>query len=213
MPARSSSSLARAPARRHAPRAERRTQIALAALRCFSEKGFHATTMDDVVRASGLSKGSLYWHFENKEEVFLAVFDLLAEKIFGRFDAALEHGAGDLLQLLEHELAAFLEEFGAQRELLLAWAEFLSHPRGRERMAEIYRVSREKLSALVRIGVERGELRDLSPEGVAAVLTGVADALVLQAAVDPDFDLRDHLKTLWEVLRGGIGPAERAPHG
>jgi AcrR family transcriptional regulator len=192
------------PSRKRASAEERRAQIIEAALGCFSARGYHATTMDHVAIASGLSKGSLYWHFEGKEDVFLALFDHLAEEIFSRFDAAAETGDSDILPLLQREFALFLERFAAERQLLLAWAEFLSHPRGRERMAAIYRLSREKLGELIRLGIERGELRPLPVEGMAAALTGTLDALVLQAAVDPEFALGEHVGTLWEILHRGV---------
>ena len=43
-----------------ASKEERRAQILQAALTCFARKGYHLTTMDDIVAESGLSKGSLY---------------------------------------------------------------------------------------------------------------------------------------------------------
>lgn len=49
---------------------ERRAQIIEAALACFGRKGYHNTTMDDIVAESGLSKGSLYWYFKSKDELF-----------------------------------------------------------------------------------------------------------------------------------------------
>ena len=192
------------PTRRRASAEERRAQIVEAALSCFSARGYHATTMDHLVAASGLSKGSLYWHFESKEDVFLALFDYLTQEIFGRVDEAAEAGDVDVVSLLRRELALFLERFGAERRLLLAWAEFLSHPRGRERMAAIYRKVRAKFGQLIQAGIDRGELRALPAESVAAVLTGMFDALVLQAAIDPDFDVRDHADVVWEILYRGV---------
>jgi len=193
--------------RRHASPEERRAQILEAALACFSERGYHATTMDDLVAASGLSKGSLYWHFDSKEDVFLGLFDYLSTEVLGRFDDAARAGDTDVVSLLEREVALFFERIGDERKLVLAWAEFLSHPRGRERMAGTYRVLRAKVAALIRLGVERGELRELPPESVAASLTGVVDALVLQAAIDPDFDLREHVGSLWQILHRGLAAA------
>lgn len=195
-------------ARRHAPAAERRAQILEAALRCFAERGYHATTMDHVAVASGLSKGSLYWHFDGKEAVFLALFDLLAAEVFGRFDAAAAAaGDVDVVSLLRRELSLFFARFGDERSLLLAWVEFAAHPRGRERLARTHRVTREKLAEIVRLGIARGELRDLCPEGVAVALTGLLDALLLQAAIDPGFDLREHVETLCELVYGGVAHA------
>ena len=55
--------------------AARRQQITDAALRCFAERGFHKVTMQDVVRASGLSPGSIYSHFSSKEEIVYAAVE------------------------------------------------------------------------------------------------------------------------------------------
>jgi len=49
--------------------AERRAQIIEAALTCFTRKGYNNTTMDDVAAESGLSKGTLYWYFESKDNL------------------------------------------------------------------------------------------------------------------------------------------------
>jgi AcrR family transcriptional regulator len=44
-----------------------------AALACFARKGYHNTTMDDIVAESGLSKGTLYWYFKSKDDLFLSL--------------------------------------------------------------------------------------------------------------------------------------------
>jgi AcrR family transcriptional regulator len=54
---------------------QRRTQILAAAMSCFARQGYHATSMDDVVRESGLSVGAIYSYFPSKEDLFLALCD------------------------------------------------------------------------------------------------------------------------------------------
>jgi TetR/AcrR family transcriptional regulator, transcriptional repressor of aconitase len=54
---------------------QRRSQILRAAMTCFARQGFHATSMDDVVRESGLSVGAIYSYFPSKEDLFLALSD------------------------------------------------------------------------------------------------------------------------------------------
>jgi AcrR family transcriptional regulator len=54
---------------------QRRAQILAAATACFARQGYHATSMDDVVRESGLSVGAIYSYFPSKEELFLAISD------------------------------------------------------------------------------------------------------------------------------------------
>ncbi|MBW2372794.1 MAG: helix-turn-helix transcriptional regulator, partial [Deltaproteobacteria bacterium] len=68
--------------RRRASPEARRAQILEAALRCFSEKGYHEATMDDLAREAGLSKGSLYWHFKSKAQVFAGLLAAYTLELF-----------------------------------------------------------------------------------------------------------------------------------
>ena len=59
---------------------QRRDQILAAAMSCFARQGYHATSMDDVVRESGLSVGAIYTYFSSKEDLFLALCDTRSEQ-------------------------------------------------------------------------------------------------------------------------------------
>jgi AcrR family transcriptional regulator len=52
---------------------QRREQILAAAMACFARQGYHATSMDDVVRESGLSVGAIYSYFPSKQDLYLAL--------------------------------------------------------------------------------------------------------------------------------------------
>jgi AcrR family transcriptional regulator len=191
-------------ARRHQPAEARRGQILRAALSCFGEQGYHAATMDDLARAAGLSKGSLYWHFDSKEEVFLALFDGFATMLYGAWDAAAGSGA-DAVEVLRHECELAIAVLSADRLFLLAWAEFLNHPAARTRMGEIYAIARAKLTTTVEGGRAAGTLRPGPPAAqVAGALIGAVEGLLLQWLVDPDFDLKSHFEAAWELLMGGL---------
>jgi AcrR family transcriptional regulator len=64
-------------AKSRAPRWQRRPEqrleeIAAAALRVFAKRGLHQTTLDDVAKEAGVSKGTIYLYFKSKEELFIA---------------------------------------------------------------------------------------------------------------------------------------------
>ena len=59
---------------------EVRERIVRAATRVFSERGFHRATMQDIVRASGLSVGAIYTYFKSKDELILAGCDLITDQ-------------------------------------------------------------------------------------------------------------------------------------
>src|SRR6476469_8748019 len=53
-------------------RAQRRQHILTSAWRCFSRDGFHATSMDDIIAATGMSSSAVYRYFRSKEEIIRA---------------------------------------------------------------------------------------------------------------------------------------------
>ena len=58
-----------------------RERLLDAALDVFARKGYHAAGVEDIVEASGSSKGGFYFHFPSKQEIFLALCDQLAVRL------------------------------------------------------------------------------------------------------------------------------------
>jgi len=60
-------------------------QILEAGEKLFAKKGFYPTTMEEVARAAGLAKGTIYLHFDDKRNLFFSIIekklDILLEKI------------------------------------------------------------------------------------------------------------------------------------
>jgi TetR/AcrR family transcriptional regulator, acrAB operon repressor len=83
-----------------------RDEILRAATDLFATRGFHETSMAEVARAAGVSKALIFWHFKNKDELFVAVLGKLLEPYV--IDFAEEAGALDekaqLLKLIESYL-------------------------------------------------------------------------------------------------------------
>jgi AcrR family transcriptional regulator len=62
------------------PAKKRRAQLLKAADKIFSQKGYDGASMESIARKAGVTKGALYFHFKNKEEVFLAVIREITSK-------------------------------------------------------------------------------------------------------------------------------------
>lgn len=92
------------PSRRHAagedPR--KRDQILAGAWQVFQEKGFDAATMHGICRAAGVSKGTLYVYFRDKEDLFVALVEHRCARIADQLRAALGVPGG-----IEARLAAY----------------------------------------------------------------------------------------------------------
>jgi len=189
--------------RRLAPEA-RRAQILEGAFRCFAERGFHAARMDDLARECGLSKGSLYWHFDSKEDVFLALFDALEAEVFAAWENEAAQ-ADSALRLLQRQGEIALDRMAGQRVLMSAWMEFLAHPAARTRMKLTYKRSRARLTELIERGIAAGEIRaEVSAADAAVLLTGAVEGLVLQTYVDSEVDALGSWNGAWPILARGL---------
>ncbi len=62
----------------------RRHEIMDAAHQCFISKGYQATTIDDILTATGIAKGTLYYHFPGKEDIMHAIIDRVVQTIVTR---------------------------------------------------------------------------------------------------------------------------------
>ena len=101
-----------------------RERILDAALNIFSAKGFHDTKLDEIVAEGGISKGSIYFHFPNKEKLFIALVDQFADLIERRAKEAIDQQTPGI-QRVRAALEAVLETFGKYRrpaKLLLVQA-------------------------------------------------------------------------------------------
>ncbi len=93
-----------------------RERILAAALEVFARKGYHRALVDDIVRASGTSKGAVYHHFPTKEALFLALVDEFAQRLALAVAAAIgsRHGA---LAKVKGALVAALDTFAENAPL------------------------------------------------------------------------------------------------
>ena len=84
-----------------ATKAARRTQIIEAAIDCFLEHGYTNTSMSDIIKASGLSSGSIYSHFSGKEDILISAINERLNNVKELY-AALPEGAGpqDILETI-----------------------------------------------------------------------------------------------------------------
>ena len=84
-----------------ATKAARRAQIIEAAISCFLEKGYTNTSMSDIIKASGLSSGSIYSHFSGKEDILITAINERLNNVKELYET-LPEGAGpqDILETI-----------------------------------------------------------------------------------------------------------------
>lgn len=106
-----------------------RARILEAAERLFSRDGFDATTVDEIARAAGVNKALIYYHFENKDDLLLRLFESIIEEVEAHTGAM--KGGSDPAAALRRQIREEVEFLAARRPIVtLMLAEALrSNPR------------------------------------------------------------------------------------
>ncbi|HEY8837502.1 MAG TPA: helix-turn-helix domain-containing protein [Dehalococcoidia bacterium] len=95
---------------------ERKQRILDAGLVVFSRKGYRASAVDDIAAESETSKGGVYFHFPNKESIFLALLEQMGNMLLRKVEEAML-GEPDPVARGDVALCTVLETFGQHRSL------------------------------------------------------------------------------------------------
>ncbi len=165
--------------------AETREQLLNAALVCFRRQGYSATTLDDIARQAGTTRGAIHWHFGNKVELFNTLVREQYERaatIFSEIYKLVEDSPlQQLRQLLIHWLSYVEEDedFRAMLELLTLKTEV--GPELAEGLQENVRGQRRSLAyfaSLIGKGIEMGEVRpEVEPDVAALAVLGMVNGI------------------------------------
>lgn len=176
--------------------AARREQITVAAMRCFSRNGFHATSMDDVIAEAGLSAGAVYRYFPGKSALVGAAVEHALALARGTFDELLAQepppSLSEAVSRTVDNVAARSEQAGydVSRLAVTAWGEALRDAQLAELARTVYTVFRGGFTELVR----RSQHTEQLPPGTTAEEVGAAVFSLV-----PGFLLQ-------HVLLGDVGP-------
>lgn len=201
----------------------RRQQILDAAAACFSRKGFHHSTMQDICEEAELSPGAVYRYFSSKEEIIEAMCLRGQSENAQAIELAMAQGGtldafNELIRIffLEIDSLHSAEICTINVELI---AEAPRNPNVREYLTRNGRTVREMFVELIRTAQANGEVNpELQPEAVARVMVALYHGFITQKLVEPDLDAAGYgevMKSLfggnfWQATRGSSQTPERA---
>jgi AcrR family transcriptional regulator len=142
-------------------------EILEAALDCFAERGFAATRLEDVAARAGVTKGTAYLYFKNKEELFKAVVSGYLVPTIEQLEAA-ARAPGPVSELLRTVAGMFVEKvystrFSALPKLVISEASNFPEL-ARFYLDEVVGRGRRLLASLLRRGIRSGEFREVDVE-------------------------------------------------
>ena len=200
--------------------AEKRALIRQTAFREFRDRGYHATSIDAICKAAGTSKGSFYWHYASKQEVFIDILETWSREVVTelttQFEASVEgqdHFASIALTLQR--------EARRGRSIVPLWLEFAVWAReSRElqvRLARFFKQIRESIASILSpLVAHRLTLKE--QEALATTIFGAYSGLIIQELCDPvsvDSELMvgRFLRVLSQGMSPPKSPEKTPPHG
>jgi len=176
-----------------------------AAIDVFSEKGFDKATMDDIAARANVAKGTIYYHFKSKEELFLFLVEegveLLHEGVESK--VAPEMSPAEKLELILREQIRF---FGENRDFCMimvreAWG-------GEERQLEFRKLIRGYMQFIGEVivdGIESGDFEVVNPEYAAAGIFGMMSITSLHILLGQQpYDEEQLYESMSKMTFGGI---------
>lgn len=153
-------------------RAAKRDALLVAAVRMFNERGFHATSLDDVASSLGVTKPTIYHYLGNKEQVLIECMSIglarlqdAAAQARGEPGTAMERLCGFLRRYAEVNMS----EFG--RCVIRTGDELLS-AEGLERLRSLKRPIDAAMREFIVAGIEEGSIAPADPKLLAFTLAG-----------------------------------------
>ena len=208
-----------------APRWERRKdarpgEIIAAALDVFVERGYAGARLDDVAARAGVSKGTLYLYFENKEALFQAVVrETIVPLLFESGEAIARH-TGSRAELLRGFFADWWARFGSTKLAgisKLVMAEAGNFPElGTFFQREVVEPSGRLLRQVLEAGIASGEFRAVDVEYASRVvqsplvLASIWNQSIGRFCPPADLDLPRFLRAHADLMVGALLAAPNA---
>jgi AcrR family transcriptional regulator len=156
-----------------------RDAITEAARQIFAERGYHATSIRDIARRSGLSLSALYYWHPSKQHLLAALIEESTQDYFHTCDEALRHAGDDPVDRLRAMVRATIEYRVRRRvESNLAIREWRNlEPGMRERVVDLRRSATALWTGIVDHGVARGTFACAHPQDARRAIVAACNAV------------------------------------
>jgi AcrR family transcriptional regulator len=176
----------------HQSKDVRREQILDAAAKMFISQGYENSTVDEIAREAGLSKGSIYWYFKSKLDILFGLTDRCmvdSQEKLRELAAAGRFGAEALYKCHRQLYDAQLRR--PEQEQLFSQLMSLAnrYPEIRERLRDYYRQWDSTAGELMEKAVADGRYQQTNTKLLAQAITALYDGLNMRKEVDPAIDV------------------------
>lgn len=181
-----------------------------AGIELFARKGYHGTTINDIARKVGLTKGALYGHFPEKGDLLLRIIQEYRIQFLHKMMSAVDGCEGNALDKL-HRAISFNAAFGAENIDMIAFLSSLTWELKADvdfepALKGIYREYQKFISGIIRQGIKQGLFKkELDPDLVALIFIGTHDGIIHQWILNRDqIDGELYIRNYRKILMNGL---------
>lgn len=190
----------------------KRQEITKAAIRIFSEKGYHQVKIRDITASLGISTGTFYIYFEDKRELFVDVVDTVIRTIVGDATEAIRQEK-DIIRRLLIRGKVFYDNYSKYNEILSQLRAEMVGEDGwpREKIKKAYHALTQPVIRDIQKGIASGIFRKVDPDLTAYALTGLIQIMCLRTIIGTEYSFENIMDFVLEFIMNGLKPNESAP--
>ena len=187
-------------------------KISLAALKIFLQKGYDATSMSDVVAECKITKGGIYHHFKNKEELFIEAVDYLFER-FEENEKSMYSESTNFKQVLQayfeslSNISEVLGEMTGSENIdvnnfyMLMTNAFMKFPQIREKHGKLHLKNHEILVEIIINAQREGQIKDdIDCETLGFMINALAEGTIIYHIMTDGIDLKEKGEKIFQNL-------------
>lgn len=167
----------------------RRRQLSELAVEVIAERGYQQTTLEEIARRAGVTKGAIHYYFRSKQDLIQATIRWISERAHAYFVPRVEACSTTPEKLVAFISASF--EYMAQNRsyhvaLLDLWGSYKTQEEKKALHENEYRHDRRWLAEMIQAGVAQGELACAAPESLATLVLAMVDGVMVQWVFDEE---------------------------
>jgi len=186
---------------------KKRTALLEAAIKIFSEKGFHGAKIKEIAEEAGVADGTTYLYFKNKDDLLIKAVENLFEKRLDAIEKRISEeksGYDKLFSFAEEHITLFNEDPKVVRFLAVELRQskefYNKYPN--------FKPLRHYLSYLQSIcseAIEEGSIRDIDPVTLSYIIFGTVNFVITEWVVqEKPFSLEEIKGQIIDILRFGL---------
>ena len=190
----------------------KKNEIIEKALELFATQGYFGTSMDDIAKAVGIKKASLYSHYSGKESIFTAVFNAILEDYSIFLDKLTTYDEGtNSHEILRNIYSVYVKNCSNNYKMTF-WDRYYYYPPEYlkdyifQKTYDIEMQLMDKITAAIEKGISKGEIINKNASDIALAFYNIMIGFSMGIRFYDDKDIDAEISRCLDVFLDGIKP-------